>query len=235
MTKLNIYPDTTRLFDSTAAICRNALERALEKGKTKLVVSGGTTPRPLFERLSKMPLNWSDVTIMPSDDRWVDANHSASNELLIRTYLLQSEAASARYLGLKTAHETPFDAEQTLNQTLVSENLSAAISVVGMGPDGHFASLFPSTEQVQSALDLKKDHWVSAIDATGCPVAGDYTQRMSLTLSAILNSDRIVLLFTGNEKLALVRQILNDAKPDIDLPVSYLLLQERTPVDICCC
>jgi len=234
MIRLLQFKSETELFDETAALCIAALRKRLVNGPASLVVSGGSTPKPLFERLSNTKLNWSDVTILPSDERWLPAEHEASNERLIRENLLQNKAQGAQFLDLKTAHDSAFEAEGLISEEL--KNLSAphAVTVVGMGPDAHFASLFPGTAQLKAGLDITNNKSCIAVDATGCPVAGDYTERMSLTLKEILRSDEIILLFKGQDKLAIVDRVLQEGLHTEDLPISYLLQQDQTPVTVCC-
>lgn len=234
MIKFNQYNSTEELFNETAEMCRVELERALTAGHTALVVSGGTTPQPLFERLSEMPLNWSDVTILPSDERWLDPSHTASNERLIREHLVRGQASQARVQGFKLEADSPFDAEEELNEQLSQSLNEYAVAVVGLGLDGHFASLFPGTPQLADAMRFEQELFCSAIDATGCPVAGDYTQRMTLTLSAILKANRVILLFKGDDKIELIKKVLDDDPSVRELPVYQLLNQTQTDVDICC-
>ena len=234
MIRFNQYNTTEELFNETAEMCREELEKRLTTGKTALVVSGGTTPQPLFERLAEMPLNWPDVTILPSDERWLDPTHSASNERLIREHLVTGHASQAQVQGFKLDAESPFDAEAELNGQLSKLLIDYAVAVVGLGLDGHFASLFPGTPQLTDAMRYEQEKYCSAIDATGCPVAGDYTQRMTLTLSAILKANRVILLFKGDDKIALIKQVLDDDPSVRELPVYQLLKQTQTDVDICC-
>jgi 6-phosphogluconolactonase len=171
---------------------------------------------------------------MPSDERWIAPDHEASNEKLIRDHLIQGEAASASVLGFKLDYETPFEAEAALNKQLEEHLENCAVAIVGMGLDGHFASLFPGTAQLAEAMNPDNQALCAGVDATGCPVAGNYTQRMTLTLSAILRARRVVLLFKGQDKIDLVKQVIADEPEARDLPVYQLLHQAGTPVDICC-
>jgi len=100
-----------------------------------------------------------------------------------------------------------------------------------MGNDGHFASLFPGCPQLQNGLDIHQTKKCMAIDATGCPVAGDFTDRISLTLTELLNSDLIIVLITGSEKLDIVRNAIQQPVT-ADIPISVLLSQDKTPVEI---
>ncbi|MGD9265450.1 MAG: 6-phosphogluconolactonase, partial [Lysobacterales bacterium] len=120
----------------------DALGRGLETSAS-LVVSGGSTPGPCFAQLSAKPLDWSRVTVVPSDERWVPAEDPASNEGLIRRQLLRDKAAPAQLLPF---FRDGIDAAQAPG--LIEEDLKAvprpfSATLLGMGEDGHFASLFP--------------------------------------------------------------------------------------------
>lgn len=236
MTEVKKYQSLETLFDSLADEIADKVETDISSGTntTALVVSGGTTPQPLFERLAATPLAWDKVTFVPSDERWLATNHDASNENLIRLSLLQDKAVTAAVQGLKLDFDTAQEAEAELNKVLKPVLGNYAVAVVGMGLDGHFASIFPGTPQEQNALDMSRDQLCYAVDATGCAVAGDYTERMTLSMSAILNAKHIYLLITGEEKLALVKKAINRDQSVSELPIVRLLQQSQTPVTVCC-
>ena len=100
-----------------------------------------------------------------------------------------------------------------------------------MGSDGHFASLFPGCEQINEALDISQSKMVTAINAASCPVAGKFTQRISLTLAALLNSNIIIILITGQEKRDVIEASLKQDNK-FDRPIIALLEQTKTPVEI---
>ncbi len=236
MTHVKKYQSLDTLFDSLADEVAEKVEAAISSGtnSTALVVSGGSTPQPLFERLATTRLAWDRVTFVPSDERWLATDHKASNEHLIRSSLLQDRAAAGNLQGLKLDFSTAEEAESELNRQLEPVLSDYAAAVVGMGLDGHFASIFPGTSRQTAALDMTSEQLCYAIDATGCPVAGDYTERMTLSLRALVNARHIYLLITGQEKLRLVEKAMNDDPEVADLPIVKLLQQTRTPVTICC-
>jgi len=220
------------LYQSVTQFCIKKLERRLQQdGQASFIIPGGTTPAPVFELLSKTELNWKNITIAPSDERWLERDHDNSNEKLIRQTLLINQASSAHFTGMKSDHDTATQAQQQCSARYQQIPLPYEIIMLGMGPDGHFASLFPKSNPVQEALDIENEKSCIAIEATGCAVAGKFTERMSMTLSAILNSRQIILLFTGEEKLA----IFEKAKSNNDsnrLPICALIHQNTVPVDL---
>ncbi len=202
-----------------------ALERRLgHDSEAALVVSGGSTPVAAFEYLAKQSLDWESVSVLPSDERWVPPGHDDSNEKLVRDTLMTDAAASATFV--------PLYAEDTMAEQFVPEldrRLAAlpspfACSLLGMGTDGHFASLFPDADSLDEGLSPDTQIRCLAVRTAASP-----HPRMSLTLSALLDSDSIALLVFGDEKM----KVLEEARADeAAYPVSRLLLQDRTPVHV---
>lgn len=181
----------------------DTLKQAIsEKGKASLVVSGGSTPLPLFKALCSRPVDWSKVTITLADERWVDNQDAASNEKLVRENLLQDKAAAARFVALKTQHDNAEEGVDELTRTFEEVGLPFDIVILGMGEDGHTASLFPCSAQVEAGLDLNSPAMLIATQPTTAP-----HQRMSFTLKALVSSAHVFLHLTGQKKL----DVLNDA------------------------
>ncbi len=227
-----IFESREQLNQAVAERCASQLTSSIEKrGAASFVVPGGTTPTPLFNLLSEIPLAWNKVTVLPSDERWIDVDKAQSNQLLIKKQLLKNKAASAQFIALKNSAKTAVAGEKITEAKLSELNSPHSVVVLGMGNDGHFASLFPDCPQLQAGLDIDQNNKCKAIDATGCPVAGDFPERISLTLTELLNSAVIIVLITGQQKLDIVRKVLQ--KPPSDaLPISVLLSQNKTAVEI---
>lgn len=225
--------DRESLYQKVANRCAMQLSRGVEKnGRASFIVPGGTTPAPVFNQLSQMSLLWNNILIAPSDERWLNPDQPQSNQRLIENELLINNAAKSKLMPLKMPTKTPFEAESLAQKSISELNQPFDVCLLGMGPDGHFASLFPDCEQLPQALDISNSKKKCiAINAEGCPVAGEYTQRMSLTLSAILNSQLIILMFTGKEKLATLNKAKTESNP-LKKPVAALLTQTQTPVEI---
>ena len=202
-----------------------ALERRLELGgEASLVVSGGTTPGRCFRELAGQAIDWSHVSILASDERWVPPDHEDSNERLIRETLMVEAAAAADLLPFFDA-DTDVDARcETLHDEILRRPFPFACALLGMGSDGHFASLFPDADNLDTGLDVDAS-------LTCIPVRTDASpyERISLTLAALSRSDEVVLLFFGDDK----REIYEKAK-DVGngYPVSKLLVQKRAPVKV---
>jgi len=224
--------DREQLVSRIADRCEEKLNHILENNsEAGLIVPGGTTPAPAFELLSRKNIDWQNIFVTPSDERWIETTDENSNQYLINNSLLINNASSAHLIPLKNSHLNVKDGQAETENALSQLPLPNAVTMLGMGPDGHFASLFPNTPQINEALDLSSAVKSIPIDASGCPVAGEYTERLSLTLTALLNSQLVMLFITGQDKLNIIRKAI-EIKPSVELPVSILLSQTNTDVEI---
>lgn len=227
-----ICSDRDVLFKQVADRCAALLSDDIANtGEASFVVPGGTTPAPVFKKLSLMDLPWNKISVAPSDERWIAVNHEQSNQYLLEQTLLINNASTAQLVGLKNGEPTPVEGEALTARNMQKLKQPFSVTVVGMGNDGHFASLFPGTPQIEQALDLNQQKRCIGIDARDCPVAGDYTQRMSMTMATLIDSNLVIVLITGQQKLDVIRQAA-EHKENFDLPVSALLAQNKTPVEI---
>ena len=227
------FESRDELFQTVALDIELHLRNSLaQHGAASFIIPGGTTPGPAFQSLSNASLDWENITIAQSDERWLDCSHQQSNQKLTQTTLLINHASKANYVAMKNSSTSAKDGLSQCNKDYQSMPSPFSVTVLGMGLDGHFASLFPGSDHIKAGLDSENSNLCIDIDATGCSVAGDYTERMSLTLTGILNSRIIILLITGQEKLKLIQSKLN-TKPDLNCPISYLLNQTTRPVSIC--
>lgn len=230
--KIQKYADREKLFAAVAMRCQRQLQLALEKyDEASFIIPGGTTPGPAFAQLAKSSLDWEKISIAQSDERWLPSDHPQSNQGLTARTLLIDNAKQANYVAMKNSHDKAVDGEEQCNSDYLRLAYPFSLTMLGMGLDGHIASLFPNSKPISEALDLQNTNPCIAIDGSGCPVAGDYPERMSLTLSAILNSKLIILLLTGEEKLEVIDLAVKENQPE-KYPVSALLNQSKTPVEI---
>lgn len=236
------FKSREELYEAVANRCAQQVTRGIEKqGRASLIVPGGSTPAPVFEKLSAMSLNWHNVKVAPSDDRWVSNEHNQSNEKLIRETLLIDKAEKAEFVSLKTNYPSPQEGRQQAEENFNQIEKPIDLVLLGMGGDGHFASLFPGIQNFDEATELGGRDKCVAIDATGCPVAGSLTDRISLTLAAILDSHVVALLITGKEKLDVVEKAMKEATSEAEstsnervdsYPITKLFKQSKTPVEI---
>lgn len=174
------------------------LQAALERdGKASLVVSGGSTPAPVFRYLAAADIDWSQVAVTLADERWVPPGHPDSNESLVRDTLLQGKAASARFVPLYRSDATGEEALQQVAADLSSMHQPFTVVMLGMGGDGHTASLFPDapTEELLSAMALDSQEAVAFLHPPSVAQA-----RISLTRACLLRSEHRFLHITGDGK-----------------------------------
>lgn len=148
------YPNLDTLSRELANRIAADLDAAIsDRGTASLVVSGGRSPVKLFERLRTQSLDWSHVSVALADERWLDPADPASNERLVRDVLRKDPAATARFTGLKNGAATPDLGAESAWQTVAGVSRPLDIVVLGMGDDGHTASLFPGSPNLLRALD----------------------------------------------------------------------------------
>lgn len=208
------------------AIGRNLAESLARGGQASLVVSGGKTPAEMFRRLSRLNLGWASVCLTLADERWVPPDHAESNEGLLRSLLLTGQVASSRFVALKNAAETPEAGQPACDTALSALPVPLDVVVLGMGEDGHTASLFPGAPELPALLQPSGGARCHAVNP-----GGGARPRMSLTLPFLLNARRIYLHIEGEGKQAVYRRAL-DQGPIEDMPVRAVLHQSRTPVEV---
>jgi 6-phosphogluconolactonase len=218
----------------TAALADQLVDKLRQsvaaRGSASLIVSGGTTPKALFEILAGRELPWQKVTVSLADERWIDPASPDSNEHLVRTSLLVDKAAAAQFVPLKARRGSPRQSESACEKALKKIPSPFDVVLLGMGDDGHTASLFPHAEGLDEALDMNSGRHCKAMTPKELPAHAPYP-RMTLTLPRLLDSRWIVLLITGETKLGVYGQAL--AVHDVAaMPVSAVLRQERTPVSV---
>lgn len=214
---------TEALAEAILARLRGAIA---ERGIASLIVSGGKSPVPLFARLRGADLDWSRVWITLADERWVEPTSPDANERLLREHLLRDAAAAARFVPLKSAFDAVADGLAASRAALSAIPRPFDVVVLGMGEDGHTASLFPGADGVAEALAPDNPAPLAAITPLTAP-----HPRITLTLAALLDARCLMLPLSGATKLAVYRQARNTPDP-LRWPISAVLSQQRTPVDV---
>jgi 6-phosphogluconolactonase len=200
------------------------------RGFAVLSVSGGKSPVALFEALRVIDIDWSRVRVTLVDERCVPRIHPDSNALLVQTHLLQDLAAKAQLVFMVTSATEPLESPTTLVKAAGLALNAAGIAdvlVLGMGADGHTASLFPEAPNLADALDLRNTQSCVSIELAHPPANAPY-ERITQTLAQILSARQIVLPLTGADKLNTLQQAWQQATTA--LPISFVLQQTQTPV-----
>ena len=187
------YPDREMLALSLASKLAGQLSQHLRvSDSASLCVPGGTTPAPVFEMLSASELDWSRVTVMLNDERWVDGQNPRSNSRLLHQHLLRDKAQAAQYLDLYTGDATPDEAVPALTEAVAS-HLPITVLLLGMGNDMHTASLFPAASETVLALAPDAPPVMAIRSVKDEP-------RLTLTASALRGAIHTHLLITGADK-----------------------------------
>ncbi len=193
-------------------------EQIAAEGHASLAVSGGSTPKRLFEILSNTAIEWQKVTILLVDDRWLDPSHNDSNQQLVERHLLQNLAAYANFITLYQSNSSAFAAEASINQTIAAQQLPLDVVLLGMGNDGHTASLFPCSSQLLEGLSTSATYL--AIQPSTAPHC-----RISLSANAISSAKQLFLQLKGSDK----KQTLEKALSGIDetkMPIRRFLTKK---------
>jgi 6-phosphogluconolactonase len=200
------------------------------RGVAVLCVPGGQSPIALFEALRVQPIDWPHVCVTLTDERCVPSTHPDSNASLVRQHLLQDRASAAQFVPMVAQTSEPLPPPVFLAQT-ASLALQAAgrtdVLVLGMGADGHIASLFPQASNLVEALDLNNTQACVAIELPEPPANAPYA-RVTQTLVQLLSARHIVLPLSGADKLATLR--LAQMGISNQYPISHVLHQTQTPV-----
>ncbi len=218
-------PDAAAQAEALAAHVAEALRRTLALGgPAGLIVSGGRSPVPFFERLAQADLPWFRVTITLADERCVPPGHPDRNDALVRRHLRQGPAAAAAFLPLVDRGEDAHLEAQAAALRLSTFPWPAACVVLGMGEDGHTASLFPDAPEVREGLTTEAT--TLALHPPSAPQA-----RVSLSRRALLHAEGLALAVAGPTKAAVLDQALK-VGPEAELPVRAVLQQGAVPVTL---
>jgi 6-phosphogluconolactonase len=169
-----------------------------------LVVSGGSSPISIYEELSNIDISWSKVYLTLVDDRLVDPDHKDSNQKLLHNHFIKNKAKNINFSPLtenflsNTEFKKPFD-----------------VTLIGMGEDGHFASLFPDMINQYEAFDINAIPKILTTPPKGNPLI----PRITMNLSLIMESLNIILLVKGKAK----QNIFEKAKQEQKLPIHHLI------------
>ena len=190
--------------DVIELITKNLSSSINKYQNASIAVPGGTSPINIFIELSKQKLDWSKVQITLVDDRLVDPDNDHSNQKLINDYLLKNEAKKSKFIPLN----------KNLNK---DDNFKFPLDIclLGIGNDGHFASLFPNMINNTNMLDPKSKSSIDEVKANGNP----FVSRISMNLPLILSSNLIILLIKGKFK----QEVLREAYNNKNIPLYYLL------------
>jgi 6-phosphogluconolactonase len=178
-------------------------EAIKQKGKASIAVSGGSTPKGFFSVLSKSDIDWSKVTITLADERWVALDSKESNTRLVHENLLQNKAVAAKFFPLKQGDKLCSETLADLNLAAQTSLLPLDVLILGMGTDGHTASLFPCSEQIVEGLDENNSDALLSVEPRTAP-----HQRISFSFARLAESENTFLHLCGEDKKIVLNKAL---------------------------
>jgi 6-phosphogluconolactonase len=224
-------PDAAALALALAHAVAETLRAGLaERGRATFVASGGSTPRRFLSALGSEDLDWAGVTITLADERWVPPTHARSNEHLLRDTLLTGNAAAATFVPLYTDTFDPESGLNTVAARIDALSLPFDAVVLGLGNDGHCASLFPDGNHFAAAADPAGAARVSSMRAQS---AGE--PRMTLTVPALCATRALFLQIEGADKYATLARVLAADGALARSPLRTIIHAAPVPLDVYWC
>lgn len=218
------YAAPPLLAAALAEAVAQSLNAAIEvRGRAVLAVSGGSTPAMFFRTLAQKPLDWKSVVVTLVDERFVPPSSERSNERLVTLNLLQANAAAAQFVGLYSEADVNM-AAAAASERFADEIGALDVVVLGMGLDGHTASIFPDAANLDALVDAAGAEQVLAVNSQS---AGD--PRLTLTMSAIVQAGKIFVHIEGLAKKELLSDVLAGSKT---APIGTVFNHMDQPVDI---
>lgn len=225
MYQLNEFSSREVLDNQLAQDIAKTLESAVaEKGQASIAVSGGSTPKGLFKQLSAMDLPWSKIVVTLADERWVDFDSSDSNTRLVHENLLQDKASEATFFHIKQGETLTEDVLSELNQK-ATEILPFDVLILGMGEDGHTASLFPCSAEIKQGFTPDAEPLL-VVQPTTAP-----HQRISFSYAYLAKSQNTILHICGQSKKDVLNQALTN-NDHFEMPIRAFLHDENVSTTI---
>ncbi|HSC79488.1 MAG TPA: 6-phosphogluconolactonase [Chitinolyticbacter sp.] len=175
------------------------------RGVASIAVSGGRTPAGMFKALSEQSVAWDKVVATLVDERWVPLEHADSNERTVRQNLLVGAASAIQFVSPVSAAATPHEGEAEIEARFAKIPAPFDVLILGMGDDGHTASLFPAASELEHACAA-----TSRVAAVTPPVAPH--RRITLTLPTIAQAREVIVHITGDGKKSLLQTAMTEHK-----------------------
>ena len=202
-------------------------------GSAVIAVSGGSTPKPLFERLAELDIEWAKVIITLVDERWVNEQHELSNAAFLKRHLIDLLDDKPVFVPLYEGTEKVSDSLELVLKQYCEKTKSSIqqirpfdVVILGLGNDGHTASFFPDAANVAELVDPESD-----AKLISCISDSSQVMRVTWSLPMLLNTGSLILHFTGQEKRRVFANALasNNSK---QLPIGAVIRQSISPLNV---
>jgi 6-phosphogluconolactonase len=222
------YATSAELAAAVAERVGRVIDDALEaRGEALLAMPGGKSPIPVFERLADLQADWQRVTIVPTDDRVVPPKSPLSNYAKIASYFLPK---GAQVVPIVLERAGDYRAAGSLaNAQLADLRWPPDLVWLGVGADGHIASIFPGPD-LEDALDGPSARRAVGVMPSPLPPEAP-VPRVTLSRHAILSARSLLLTLSGPEKRAIVERALKEG-PHSGTPIGSVLAGAKIPIDI---
>jgi 6-phosphogluconolactonase len=216
---VEVFPDLPSLIQRALEITLAQMSDAIaQRDQFTIALAGGGTPEPLYAALAAQPLTWDKFRVFWGDERYVPVDHPDSNEgMARRTWLNQVSIPEEQIFGMPTNFAEPAKAAEAYEQTLLKEfDLQPGafptldLVLLGIGPDGHTASLFPHTAALQVC-----DRAVTVGDKDGQP-------RITMTIPLINQARCVLFMVTGANKQTALQQIFAVEANSLEYPARFI-------------
>lgn len=229
MTEIQTLPDAAAWADACAGRLSDILADALaDTGKAVFAGSGGSTPSPIYARLSTAPLDWTSIAVTLVDERYVPETSPESNAALIRRTLLTGQAGAARFVPLYQPSVTVDRAAALAAHALAAEGGRLDAVLLGMGEDGHICSMFPDSPTLRTLLSPALPPTVLGVPA-GRDGRAPSLERLSINLPYLIGARRVVLAITGAAKRAVFER---EAAGDPAVQPIAALIAHKVPLEV---
>jgi 6-phosphogluconolactonase len=221
------YDSIDEMADAVAGDVGFIVESALDaRGEALIAIPGGKTPLPIYAKLAAAKLDWKRVTIIPTDDRLVPLTDEKSNVRAIAQAFLP---ARARVFPITSDIADYKLAGNSANAKLAELKFPLDLAWLGVGADGHTASIFPGPD-LEEALNAPKGRHAVGVMPDPLPSEAP-VPRVTLTRSAIVSARTILITITGQDKRELLERAIEDGQSS-KLPIGRVLAEAEQPIDI---